>query len=69
MPAKQRSRAILAIIELIQVHPEQGEFWDKGGLNKIQFLFQAVKAIATGTTPDVNEGEQHGSVGLPSNVV
>lgn len=49
---------------LIQVHASQGEYWDNGGLNKISFLFEAMKAYTTGDTPNVKEGAQHGKVQL-----
>jgi general stress protein 26 len=49
-------------IELIRVHPAQGEYWDNTGLQKVKYLFEAAKACATGQTPNVAEGEQHGRV-------
>ncbi len=51
-------------IELIAVQPEEGEFWDNEGFNKIKYLFKTVKAYAAGTTPELEEGEQHGRVRL-----
>ncbi len=51
-------------IELIHVHPTQGEFWDNQGVAKIQFMFETAKAYVTGTTPVTKEGEQHGFVRL-----
>ncbi|MGB8167900.1 MAG: pyridoxamine 5'-phosphate oxidase family protein [Chthoniobacteraceae bacterium] len=51
-------------IELILVHPDEGEFWDNEGVNKVRYIFQAAKAYVTGTTPAVAEGEQHGRVRL-----
>lgn len=51
-------------IELIVVRTEEGEFWDNEGFNKIKYLFESAKAYATGTTPKVKEGEQHGVVRL-----
>jgi general stress protein 26 len=51
-------------IVLIHVLGEHGEFWDSQGLNGIKYAFQAVKAAITGTTPKVEEGEQHGEVDL-----
>ncbi len=49
-------------IKLIRVHPAQGEYWDTTGFQKIKYLFEAAKAYATGETPKVAEGEQHGRV-------
>ncbi len=51
-------------IELIAVRPDEGEFWDNEGFNKIQYLFETAKAYATGKTPEIEEGEQHGRVKL-----
>ena len=51
-------------IELIAVRPDEGEFWDNEGFNKIKYLFASAKAYATGTTPEVAEGEQYGRVRL-----
>lgn len=49
---------------LIQVRADQGEYWDNGGLNKISFAFEALKAYTQGETMDVKEGSQHGKVSL-----
>jgi len=51
-------------IGLIHVVGEQGEYWDNTGFNRFTYVYQAVKAIVTGTTPEVREGEQHGHVEL-----
>ena len=51
-------------IVLIHVAGEHGEYWDNTGVNRITYVYQAVKALATGTTPIVKEGEQHGHVNL-----
>lgn len=47
-------------IVLIEVRPEEGEFWDNEGINKVKFFFAAMKAYAAGEKPDFDEGEQHG---------
>ncbi len=49
-------------IALILVRPERGEFWDSSGFLKIKYLFEAARAYASGQTPGVEEGEQHGRV-------
>lgn len=49
---------------LIGVEPEEGEFWDQEGVNKLKYLFEAAKAYATGTRPRIEEGDQHGKVRL-----
>ena len=51
-------------VTLICVKAERGEYWDNRGMNGIRYLYQAVTAYATGTTPDIKEGEQHGTVRL-----
>ncbi|MDZ4787032.1 MAG: pyridoxamine 5'-phosphate oxidase family protein [bacterium] len=49
---------------LISVTSTQGEYWDNRGVNKIKYLFNAVKAFATGSKPNISEGNQHGEVRL-----
>ncbi len=49
---------------LIHVRGDYGEYWDNSGINRFTYLYQALKAIVTGTTPDVGEGERHGQVTL-----
>ena len=51
-------------IVLIRVAGEHGEYWDNTGVNRLVYVYQAIKAVATGTTPKVKEGEQHGHVDL-----
>jgi len=51
-------------IELIVVRPENGEFWDNEGFHKIKTLFETAKAYVTGTTPNLEQGEEYGSVRL-----
>ena len=51
-------------IELIAVRPEQGEFWDNQGTKRYRYLWEAAKAYVTGTTPDADDGELHGTVKL-----
>ena len=51
-------------IELIVVNPEDGEFWDNEGFNKMKCFCAAARAYVTGTPPDMKEGEQHGKVSL-----
>ena len=47
-------------IALIKVNLRDGEYWDNQGLNKVKYLYKATKAYLTGTTPEINEGEEHG---------
>ncbi len=51
-------------IALLHVIGEQAEYWDGTGVNRFRYVYQALKALATGTTPEVTEGKQHGNVTL-----
>lgn len=49
---------------LICVHTEEAEYWDNTGAVALRYFIAAVKARAQGTTPPVNEGEEHAKVKL-----
>ena len=49
---------------LIRVSAREAEYWDNTGFNGVKYLFEAAKAYVKGTTPKVNEPEQHGNVNL-----
>jgi general stress protein 26 len=49
-------------IELITVSPERGEFWDNTGARRFKYLWEAAKAYMSGTTPDPNDPDMHGTV-------
>lgn len=49
---------------LIKVEGEHAEFWDNSGFKGLTYLYQTIKAVATGSTPKVEEGRQHGEVNL-----
>jgi general stress protein 26 len=49
---------------LILVRAEHAEYWDNQGTSGIKYAFQAAKAYATGTKPEIIEGEQHARVAL-----
>ncbi|HYF37703.1 MAG TPA: pyridoxamine 5'-phosphate oxidase family protein [Prosthecobacter sp.] len=51
-------------IALIAVTPEEVEFWDNQGFNRISYLFESAKAYVSGTKPDIKEGEEHAFVKL-----
>jgi general stress protein 26 len=51
-------------IVLLHVKGEEAEYWDSSGVNRFRYLDQSIKAIVTGTTPEIKEGEQHGNVEL-----
>lgn len=41
-------------LTLIVVDPDYAEFWDNGGLDKLEFLWEAGKAILKGEAMDDN---------------
>ena len=49
-----------ASIALIGVEPQSAEYWDSKGWNKVSYLLKAAHAYASGKTPEVKEGEEHG---------
>ncbi len=49
---------------LIKLTGERGEYWDNTGANGITYIYQAIRAVVMGTTPEVAEGEQHGVIDL-----
>ena len=53
-------------IILIRVAVHEGEYWDNTHVKRFTYLYRAVKAVLTGTTPEITEGKQHGHVDLGS---
>lgn len=51
-------------IVLLHIKGERAEYWDNTGMNRFSYLYQTIKAVATGTTPEIREGDQHGNVAL-----
>lgn len=51
-------------IVLIHVVGERAEYWDNTGKNALTYAYQAIKAMVTGTTPEIIEGDQHGTMKL-----
>ncbi len=51
-------------IVLIHFTGERAEYWDNTGANRLTYLYETVKAVIQGTTPEIKEGEQHGQVCL-----
>jgi general stress protein 26 len=49
-------------ITLIAVTPDEVEFWDNQGQNRVHYLMEAAKAYVSGRTPHVKEGEEHAFV-------
>ncbi len=52
-------------IVLLHIKGEQAEYWDNTGANQFRYIYESLKALATGATPKIKEGEQHGKVTLP----
>ena len=53
-----------ADIVLLHIIGEHAEYWDGTGANRFRYAYQSLKALATGTTPGIEEPEQHGRVDL-----
>ncbi len=51
-------------IVLLHIKGERAEYWDSTGMNRFSYLYQSIKALATGTTPEISNGGQHGNVTL-----
>ena len=50
---------------LLEVEPERAEYWDRTGVRRIEFLWEAGKAMATGRAIDDEALSGHGKVSLP----
>ena len=48
---------------LIKLEAQEGEYWDNSGARGLRYLFEGVKAVVKGTTPDT-DASQHAKVGL-----
>ncbi len=51
-------------LRLLVVEPRAAEYWDNRGVNKLEYLFEAARAYASGDRPWVDEGDQHGRIPL-----
>lgn len=49
---------------LLRVDAASGEYWDRSGVEGLKFLFEGVKAIVEGTTPEITDPAQHANVKL-----
>ena len=50
---------------LVRVDAEEGEYWDRSGVEGLKFMFEAGKAIVQGRQPYVDEdSKQHARVRL-----
>lgn len=45
---------------LIEIDPDRAEYWDRTGARRLEFLWEAGKALATGRRLDENELSGHG---------
>ena len=48
---------------LLVFHPEEAELWDISGTKGLRFLFEAARALVTGSTPD-HDPQQHDTIDL-----
>lgn len=44
---------------LVAVDPTEAEYWDSSGATGLRYLFEAAKALATGTRPEGNDDRQN----------
>lgn len=51
-------------LALLHIQATEGEYWDMSGMNKLKFLFEAGKALATGTPPELDNDDVHQKVEL-----
>lgn len=51
-------------LRLLVVEPQVAEYWDNRGTNRLDYVFEAVRAYASGERPRVDEGNQHGRINL-----
>jgi len=49
-------------IALIRFEPSQAEYWDSSGVAGLKYFFQSLVAVATETTPKIDDSAQHGRV-------
>lgn len=50
-------------LTLVHVQGREAEYWDQSGKNRLKYAAQVVKAVATGTRPQMDES-QHGKARL-----
>jgi len=53
-------------LRLIAVEPDRAEYWDRKGLNRLEFFWEAGKAILHGTKASDERLRGHEKVDLPS---
>ena len=46
-------------LTLIRVEPQYAEYWDRAGLRRLEFLWEAGKALMRGEVPDEESEEMH----------
>lgn len=51
-----------ANLTVIRVEPSYGEYWDRAGLRKLEFLWQTGKTLLGNETPDPDKLGQHAKV-------
>lgn len=51
-------------LALLKIDATEGEYWDMEGMNKLKYLFEAGKALATGTQLEMDNDDMHNKVDL-----
>jgi general stress protein 26 len=51
-------------IALIGVDPVDAEYWDNGGANKLEYLFETAKAYFKGERPNLEDRDRHAKTSL-----
>jgi hypothetical protein len=46
----------------VRVDATSAEYWDRSGAEGLKFLFEGLKAVVQGRSPDIAEPERHGRV-------
>lgn len=49
---------------LLHINATEGEYWDMSGMNRLKFLFEAGKALATGSELDMDDDDVHDKIQL-----
>ena len=51
-------------LALMAVDPVAAEYWDNRGTNKLEYIFEAVKAYVKGEKPEPADADQHARVSM-----
>jgi general stress protein 26 len=51
-------------VTLLRVMPDQGEYWDMSGMNRLRYIYEAGKAYFTGKVIDISDFDMNAKVKL-----